>query len=56
MKAPAAIANECDAALQDFLVKFQRLARFDLDRAAQEAMTVQQMMHEYLMMEGAVDA
>jgi hypothetical protein len=54
MKAPAAIAAEFDHALQDMLVKFQRL-RYDPERAAQEAMATEQRMFEYLVMEGVID-
>jgi hypothetical protein len=56
MIAPALIAAEFDHALQELLPKFHRLAKADPDRAAQEAMVVQQMLHEYLVMEGVVDA
>lgn len=54
MKVPAAVFNEFDASLQELLLRFQRLARFDPERAAQEVMATVQMMHEYLVMEGAL--
>lgn len=52
MNTPSIVTEDFDRALQDMLLKFQRLARFDPDRAAQEAMATRQMMHEYLVMEG----
>lgn len=55
MKIPAAVFNEFDQALQEMLVRFHRLAKFDPDRAAQEAMATVQMMHEYLLLEGALE-
>jgi hypothetical protein len=53
MKPPAYVTDDFDRSLQELLLKFQRLAQFDVDRAAQEAMVVGQMMHEYLVLAGA---
>lgn len=55
MKAPAAVAADFDHTLQELLPKFHRLAKYDPERAAQEAMAIEQRMHEYLVMEGVVE-
>lgn len=54
MTVPAQISDDFDFTLQELLLRFQRLARFDPERAAQEAMVTAQMMHEYLVLEGAL--
>lgn len=55
MKAPAAVVADFDHTLHELLPKFHRLAKYDPERALVEAITVRQMMHEYLVMEGVVE-